>query len=291
MTEPALRRHATRQIIEMYGYSERRVCQLIDLNRRTLRRVPSPDRDKDLRMRLRELAEERRRFGCPRLYPLLRREGLVVNHKRVERLYREEALSLRLGPKRKRQSHLRVVQPAPTGPNEQWAMDFVSDSLDNGCKIKALTIIDLWDRRCPKLEADSSIPGEGVVRVLEQLRQRGEYPKHLRSDNGPEFAGRTLDQWATSVGVQLEFIRPGRPMENGHVESFNGKFREECLNAHAFQSLAKARDILKAWRQDYNTARPHSALGGLAPEEYGRTMNEENRTSQNPNLRVVYSAG
>lgn len=138
---------------------------MIDLNRRTLRRVPSPDRDENLRRRLRELAEERRRFGCPRLYLLLRREGLVVNHKRVERLYREETLSLRLRPKRKRQSHLRVVQPAPTGPNEQWAMDFVSDSLDNGRRLKVLTIIDLWDRRCPRLEADSSIPGDGSAKA------------------------------------------------------------------------------------------------------------------------------
>lgn len=291
MTEPALRRQAARQIIEAYGYSERRACQLIELNRRTLRRVPSPNRDEALRKRLRELAEERRRFGCPRLYLLLRREGLVVNHKRVERLYREEALSLRLRPKRKRQSHLRVVQPVPTGPNEQWAMDFVSDSLENGRRMKVLTIIDLWDRRCPRLEADSSIPGDGVVRVLESLRLRGECPKHLRSDNGPEFTGKALDQWATSAGVQLEFIRPGRPMENGHVESFNGKFREECLNAHAFRSMAEARDIIEVWRQDYNTARPHSSLGGLAPEEYGRAMNEENQIGQGPNLRVVYSAG
>lgn len=291
MTAPALRRQAACQIIEAYGYSERRACQLVELNRRTMRRVPPPDRDEDLRRRLRELAEKRRRFGCPRLYLLLRREGLVVNHKRVERLYREEALSLRLRPKRKRQSHLRVIQPAPTGPNEQWTMDFVSDSLENGRRMKVLTIIDLWDRRCPRLEADSSIPGEGVVRVLEQLRQLGECSKHLRSDNGPEFTGKALDQWATMAGVQLEFIRPGRPIENGHVESFNGKFREECLNAHAVRSLAEARDFIEAWRQDYNTARPHSSLCGLAPEEYGRAMNEENQNSQNPNLRLVYSAG
>ncbi|OGR35136.1 MAG: hypothetical protein A2051_11560 [Desulfovibrionales bacterium GWA2_65_9] len=170
-------------------------------------------------------------------------------------------------------------------------MDFVSDSLDNGRRMKGQTIIDRWDRRCPRLEADSSIPGEGVVRVLEQLRQRGECPKHLRSDNGPEFTGKALDQWATMAGVQLELIRPGRPMENGHVESFNGRFREECLNAHALRSHAEARDIIDAWRQDYNTARPYSALGGLAPEEYGRAMNEEQQTGQSPNLRVVYSAG
>ena len=170
-------------------------------------------------------------------------------------------------------------------------MDFVSDSLDNGRRMKGQTIIDRWDRRCPRLEADSSIPGEGVVRVLEQLRQRGECPKHLRSDNGPEFTGKALDQWATMAGVQLELIRPGRPMENGHVESFNGRFREECLNAHALRSHAEARDIIDAWRQDYKTARPYSALGGLAPEEYGRAMNEEQQTGQSPNLRVVYSAG
>jgi len=170
-------------------------------------------------------------------------------------------------------------------------MDFVSDSLENGRRMKVLTLIDLWDRRCPRLEADSSIPGEDVVRVWEQLRQRGECPKHLRSDNGPEFTGKALDQWATMAGVQLEFIRPGRPMENGHVESFNGKFREECLNAQTFRSMAEARDIIEAWRQDYNTSPPHSSLGGMAPEEYRRAMNEENQTGQSSNLRLVYSEG
>ncbi len=275
----------------MHGYSERRACSLIELNRRTYRRSLAPDPNADLRVRLRELAEERRRFGSPRLHILLRREGWLVNHKRVERISREEGLSLRLKRRRKRTSHLRVVAPGPTGPNQQWAMDFMSDSLEHGRRFRVLTIVDLWDRRCPDLEADHSLTGERVARVLERLRAKGECPGVIRTDNGPEFTGKALDRWAQAAGVKLEFIRPGKPTDNGHVESFNGRFREECLDAQMFSSLEEARKVIEAWRQDYNTARPHSSLGGLSPEEYRRAWSRENQSGQSPNYRLVYSAG
>ena len=282
---------AVRYAMEAHGYSERRACQLMEMNRRTFRRPPSPDPDASLRARLRELAEERRRFGSPRLHILLRREGMAVNHKRVERVYREEGLSLRLKRRRKRISHLRVATPGPTGPNQQWAMDFMSDCLMNGRRLRMLTVIDLFDRRCPVIEVDHSLTGERVARVLERLRALGQCPAVIRTDNGPEFTSKALDLWAHGRGVRLEFIRPGKPTENGHIESFNGRFREECLDAQAFSSLAEARRIIEAWRQDYNAVRPHSSLAGMSPEEYRRAVEGENTETRSTNLSLVYQAG
>jgi putative transposase len=282
---------AVRYAIDVHGYSERRACQLMEMNRRTFRRPPGPDRDAELRIRLRGLAEERRRFGSPRLQILLRREGIVVNHKRVERVYREEGLSLRLKHRRKRVSHLRVVPPGPTGPNQHWAMDFMSDCLMNGRRLRMLTVVDLYDRRCPVIEVDHSLTGERVARVLERLRVLGQCPAVIRTDNGPEFISKALDLWAHGRGVRLEFIRPGKPMENGHIESFNGRFREECLNAQAFFSLTEARRIIETWRQDYNTVRPHSSLAGMSPDEYRRAVKGENTEAAITNLSLVYLAG
>jgi putative transposase len=182
--KPAERRLAVRYAIDVHGYSERRACQLMEMNRRTFRRPPGPDRDAELRIRLRGLAEERRHFGSPRLQILLRREGIIVNHKRVERVYREEGLSLRLKHRRKRASHLRVVPPGPTGPNQHWAMDFVSDCLISGRRLRMLTVVDLYDRCCPVIEVDHSLTGERVARVLERLNVLGQCPAIIRIDNG-----------------------------------------------------------------------------------------------------------
>lgn len=259
---------AVSYVREAHGYSERRACTLLCMNRRTYRRVQPEDADAALRVRMRELAEIRRRFGAARLHILLRREGLVTNHKRTERVYREECLSLRLKKRNKRPSHLRVIQPGPSRPDELWAMDFMSDALLNGRRIRVLTVVDLWDRTSPALEADISLTGHRVVRVLEMLRLQGRKPQALRVDNGPEFTGKALDAWAHEHGVRLEFTRPGKPMDNGHIESFNGKVRDECLNQNAFVSLADARDSLERWRWDYNRERPHSSLGWMTPEEY-----------------------
>jgi putative transposase len=279
-----------RYVQEAHGYSERRACTALCLNRRTARRSPGEDRDRALRQRLRELAEERRRFGALRLHIMLRREGLVQNHKRTERIYREEKLSLRLRNRKKRPSHLRAAQPGPSGPNEQWSLDFMNDALMNGRRIRVLTIVDLWDRSSPALEVDMSLPGQRVVRVLEKLRLQGRLPYRLRTDNGPEFTGKALDAWAQEHDVQLEFIRPGKPMDNGHIESFNGRLRDECLNQNAFLSLADARDTLERWRRDYNLQRPHSALGWMTPEEF-RESNQLCNPTANTNSQVVYSMG
>ena len=200
----------------------------MEMNRRTFRRPLGPDRDVELRIRLRGLAEERRHFGSPRLQILLRREVIIVNHKRIERAYRQEGLLLRLKRRRKRASHLRVVPSAPTGPNQHWAIDFVSDCLINGRRLRMLTVVDLYDRRCPVIEVDHSLTGERVTRVLEWLNVMGQCPVIIRTDTGPEFTGKGLDLWAHGRGVRLEFIRPGKPTQNGHIKSFNARFRKEC---------------------------------------------------------------
>ena len=252
-----------RHVVETHGYSERRACKLMDLNRRTYRREPAPDRNADLRIRLKELAEERRRFGSPRLLTLLRREGWVVNHKRVERVYRQEGLSLRQRRRRKRPSHLRHVRPGPTGANQHWAMDFVSDSLADGQRMRVLTVVDLWDRRSPCLETDRSITGERVARRRYALRLQGQCPQVIRVDNGPEFTSKAVDRWAHEHGVRLEFIHPGKPTDNSSQVS-TGDF------GTMFTNLSEAKKVIEEWRQDYNTLRPHDSLGGMSPDEYRR---------------------
>ncbi len=255
-------------VAERFGLSERRSCDLVNVWRSTRQYQPRRRDDPALRERLRALAEQRRRFGCPRLHVLLKREGWVVNHKRTERIYREEGLSLRLKRRRKRGAWLRVPMPSPTRPNQCWSMDFVSDRLGQGRRFRALAIVDDYSRECPAIEVDTSLGGIRVVRVLDRLAEVRGLPGRITVDNGPEFAGRALDEWAYRKGVQLNFIRPGKPIENAYVESFNGKLRDECLNENWFLTLNEARTIIEDWRQDYNRFRPHSSLDDLTPEEF-----------------------
>jgi putative transposase len=233
-------------------------------------------RDDELRERIRELAHQRRRFGCPRIHLLLRREGLVVNHKRTERIYREEGLSLRKRKRKKTAAMARVILPAPVRPNERWSMDFVTDSIVTERRFRALVIVDDYSRESPAIEVDTSLGGRRVVQVLERLAETRGLPEVITIDNGPEFAGKALDEWAYRRGVKLNFIRPGKPIENAYAESFIGRLRDECLNENWFISLKDARDIIESWRIDYNEGRPHSSLGGLTPREYvennGKTL-------------------
>jgi putative transposase len=220
-----------------------------------------------LRERLRELAQERRRFGYRRLTVLLKREGWRVNHKRVYRVYRAEGLLVR---RRKRKRIGAVERPAlvmPSGP-QRWSMDFISDALNTGRKFRSLNIVDDYNRECLAAEVDTSLTGARVVRVLERLGEERGLPQTLVLDNGPEFAGRALDVWAYSQSVKLHFIDPGKPVQNAFVESFNGKMRDECLNEHWFVSLGEARQIIEDWRRDYNEVRPHAALGNRTPKEF-----------------------
>jgi putative transposase len=226
-----------------------------------------------LRERLRALAAQRPRWGYRRLHVLLKRElGTVVNRKRIYRLYRLEGLAIR---RRKRKHVAQAARSvvAPSGqPREFLAMDFMQDVLADGRRFRTLNILDLVTRECLALEVDTSLPGARVVRVLDQLVDWHGVPKRITVDNGPEFAGQALDTWAYRHGVQLDFIEPGKPMQNGFLESFNGKFRDECLNQHWFGSLTQARHIIAAWREEYTTQRPHSAFAEQTPVEYARAI-------------------
>ena len=240
----------------------------MDLSRTVYGYQPHREDDTILRHRLRELAGERKRFGSPRLHIMLKRENLVVNHKRTERIYKEEGLALRRKRRRKGTADARMVIPAPERPNQKWSMDFVTDSIVTGRRFRALAIVDDYSRECPAIEVDTSMGGRRVVGVLERLSETRCLPETITMDNGPEFVGRALDEWAYRKGVKLSFIRPGKPIENAFAESFNGRLRDECLNTNWFLSLKHARGVIEDWRKDYNTVRPHSALGGLAPQEF-----------------------
>lgn len=258
--------------VESLGLSIRRACQVVGMCRASRNyRSRRKGKDETLRARLRELAEQRRRFGCPRLHVMLRREGLVINHKRTERLYREEGLSLRLKRCRKRAALVRVKLPAAERPNQRWSMDFASDSLWSGRKFRILVIVDDYTKESPAIEVDTSIPGARVVRVLDRLAETRGLPEVITVDNGPEFAGKALDEWAYRCGVKLNFIRPGRPVENAYAESFIGRLRDECLSQNWLASLSEARYIIEEWRMDYNEVRPHSSLDDLSPMEFIET--------------------
>lgn len=269
--KPKARRAAETFAAERFGLSHRRACQLVQLCRATQQYRAKRKSDELLRKRMRELAEQRRRFGSPRLHIFLRREGLVQNHKRTERLYREEGLSLRLKKRKKKVAMLRIPLPVPQKPNEIWAMDFVSDAFFMGRRFRILTLIDLFSRECLAIEVDTSIGGARVSRVLDRVAEGRTVPAIIMTDNGPEFTGQALDEWAQRRGVKQHFIRPGKPTENAFIESFNGKFRMECLDVNWFTSLQQAREIIEAWRIDFNRVRPHSSLNDLTPEEFAES--------------------
>lgn len=253
--------------------SERHACGQLEVLRAMFRYRPRERRFAEandrLRVRLRELAEDRRRWGYRRLHVLLRREGWAVNSKRVYRIYVEEKLVVRKRKRRRRIcAQARVLLAAPVKKNETWTMDFLQDALSSGRKVRTLSIEDAYTREMLAIEVDTSLPALRVVRVLEKLRLERGLPVRIVIDNGTEFTSRALDQWAYQNKVTLHFITPGRPMENGYIESFHGKFREECLNEHWFLTLDDARETIESWRIDYNQVRPHSALSYLTPEEF-----------------------
>jgi putative transposase len=244
---------------------------MIGLSRTSFCYKPVVKQDEEvIRNRLKKLAETRRRFGCPRLHVMLRREGFMINHKRTERIYRQEGLMLRIRRRKKISSLLRIDSPKPKYPNHIWSMDFMRDSLADGRVIKILSVVDEYTRKCFRIEVDTSINGVRVARVLTDISQTEGLPEIIVIDNGPEFIGSALDAWAYQRGVKLAFIRPGKPVENAYIESFNGRFRDECLNENWFLSFGHSRQVIEKWRIDYNNHRPHSSLGYLTPEEFIR---------------------
>lgn len=220
---------------------------------------------------MRELATVRPRFGYERIHILLMREGWRVGRNRVHRLYKLEGLQVRMRVRRRKRISLhRGPAPIATRDGQYWAMDFVHDQLQNGRKFRVLTVIDKWHRECVALQADFALTGQSVVDALEEVAMTHELPYAITVDHGTEFTSKALDEWCYQRGVKLDFIRPGKPSENGFIESFNGRLRDECLNVNEFVSLEHARSTLRIWRDDYNHWRPHGSLGNLTPSEYAK---------------------
>ncbi|WP_417339047.1 IS3 family transposase [Halomonas kashgarensis] len=263
------KRQLAQDLVDQFGASTRQACGVLALARSVFYYRSQAQDQRPLLQRIHEITATRVRYGYRRVHELLKREGWEVNHKRVYRLYREAGLSLRLKrPKRHRMAATRRERVLATGLDQVWSMDFVSDALFNGKRLRALMLVDEFSRECLAIHVDSSIVAANVAEVMTRLSERGRHPSQVRVDNGPEFVSRVLDRWAYEQGVTLDFSRPGKPTDNAFVESFNGKFRAECLNIHWFLSLDDARQKIEAWRQDYNQLRPHSSLGWLTPEEF-----------------------
>jgi putative transposase len=268
MVTPAERRKVVAHLIDTYEVSQRRACQATGSDRSAVRyRRRRPD-DRAVRARLRELAEQRRRFGYRRLHVLLKREGTVMNHKKLRRLYREEQLQVRRRKGRNRAVAERVPMVLPEGPNQRWSMDFVSDAFTSGRCFRVFAVVDDFSRECLCLVADTSIPGLRVVRELAAIAAERGRPLACVSDNGPELTSLKVLAWAQEQGVAWRYIDPGNPRQNAFIESFNGRLRDESLNETLFTSLIQAQAMLAAWKDDYNTARPHSRLGWLTPAEF-----------------------
>ena len=256
-------------MIEQFQLSERRACRLVGLSRDSFRNPPmASEQTQTLRCRIVDIAHQRRRFGYRRVHDLLRRDFPGVNHKRVYSLYREANLAVRKRKKSKRPLHERVPLQLAKAVNEVWSMDFVSDSLSNGRRLKYLTVADDFSHECVDIAVDFGISGEYVTRLLDRAAVFRGYPEMVRTDNGPEFTSRVFMAWAQTHGIRHILIQPGRPMQNGYIESFNGKFRDEHLNESWFETLQQARNAASIWKQDYNQVRPHSSVGRIPPAEF-----------------------
>lgn len=274
MVTPAARREAVAHLATAFSMSERRACRVIGVDRSSVRYAGTHPDDGVLRARLKELASERRRFGYRRLHVLLQQEGHAVNRKRVQRLYREEKLTVRRRGGRKRAIGTRRPIETPDTANQRWSLDFLSDQLMDGRRFRILAVIDDCTRECLALVADTSLSGSRVARELDDIVRRRCRPATIVSDNGTEFTSNAILSWAQKTGVGWHYIAPGKPQQNGLIESFNGRLRDELLNETLFRSLPHARAVLKAWRQDYNEKRPHSKLGWMSPRAYARAIRE-----------------
>lgn len=268
MVTPAARRDGVRHLQDLGLTSERRACALVGISR-TVCHYRSQRNDTVLRARLQTLAAQYPRYGYLTLHSLLKTEGHVINRKRTYRLYRQLGLQVRTR-RRKKLTRPRIPLSVPTLANQRWSLDFVSDQLANGRRFRILNIVDDYSRECVGHLIDTSISGYAVGRFLDRLATLRGLPKTLVSDNGPEFTSKAMFLWAQRTGVTLHFIQPGKPTQNAFVESFNGKFRDSCLNQHWFTSLEDARRTIEAWRMHYNEVRPHSALGYLPPAVFAR---------------------
>jgi putative transposase len=268
-----VRRTVAGYLEQEYRMGERHACRLIGLARSTKRyQARRPEQDAALRQLLKQRAAEHMRYGYRRLLALIRREGYAVNHKRIYRLYREERLAMRVRKRRRMACHGQPVSPMPSRASQRWSMDFVRDCLANGRVIRALTLVDDCTRECPVIEVDTSLSGHRVTRVLDRISAERRLPEEIVVDNGPEFRGRAFTSWCEQHRIRLHHIDKGKPVQNAYVESFNGHFRDECLNANWFVSLRDARRKIEAWRRDYNQYRPHSSLEYAAPAQFAARL-------------------
>jgi putative transposase len=282
---PAQRRAVVTETRARRALPLRRACRYLGIHRSLLQYRSRAAPQTALRQRLGELALAKPRWGSPRFTWRLQREGWEVNHKRIERLVREERLLVGQRPRRKRVAVSRVPTPMPTRPDQRWSMDFVRDTTAEGRPFRVWTLVDDATRECPLLLVDRSLPAWRVVEALDMLLVLRRRPLAIVCDNGPEFVSQALDHWASRQGIHLDFIRPGHPVENCFIESFNGKLRDECLSQYHFATLAEARHRIEQWRQEYNTERPHSSLGNSTPAEYAARFTPEEGHSSTLILR------
>ena len=257
-----------------HDISQRRACRLVSVDPKTVRREPEPD-NPEIRVRMRDIAGERRRFGYRRIGLMLEREGIEMNHKKLRRLYREEGLAVKRRRGRKRATGTREPMALPSGPSKRWSLDFVADTFGVSRRFRILAVIDDYTRECLALVADTSLSGGRVARELDAVIRLYGKPELVVSDNGTELTSNAILKWQEDRKVEWHYIAPGKPMQNGFVESFNGRLRDECLNEHLFANLRHARDLIATWRNDYNHHRPHTSLDGLTPWEYHQRSVED----------------
>jgi len=269
MISPTVKREAVSHLVMKLSFVSSRACRVVGLasstHHHSSKRLRS---DEPARERLKGLALERVRWGMPRLFEMLRREGFTDNYKRVERIYRQAGLQITRRPKKKLPARLRVPLKLPSQPNQFWSMDFVSEALVANRKFRCLNIVDDCTKECLSIHVARSIRSPNVVEILEAIAKERGYPVAIRCDNGPEFIALALDIWAFTHNVKLQFIEPGKPTQNAYIESFNGKFRDECLNANWFENLEQAKEVIQLWQLDYNSMRPHSSIQMKTPNEF-----------------------
>lgn len=279
MVTPQAQRACCKAVVEGHGYSERRACQLVGANRASIRYVSHKPEEGLLREKITSIAHEKRRYGYRRIHVLLRREGININHKKLFRIYKQLGLKVLKRGGRKRALGTRVVAMALTRANQEWSLDFVHDVLANGRRIRMLTVVDDFTRESVKIAVDTSLNGRRVCEELEQVIEARGKPDRILSDNGTEFISMALLKWCQEQGIRWDYIQPGKPYQNGYIESFNGKLRDECLNENIFVNLQEAKRLVESWREEYNERRPHSSLNGKTPKEMAKEEEKLTGTS------------
>lgn len=268
MVTPGAKREAVAHLCNAHGISQRRACDVLQVDRSSVRYQPKQVDDVELRDAIKRVARDRRRFGYRRINVMLQREGIYMNHKKLRRIYTEEKLQVRRRGGRKRALGTRRPMEVPDGPNQRWSLDFVSDAFTDGRRFRILTVVDDFTKENVLLAPDTSISGLRVTRELDQAIEEHGMPKTIVSDNGTEFTSMAILKWVQDNGIDWHYIQPGKPTQNAFIESFNGRLRDECLNETLFSSLNDAREELAKWREDYNHYRPHSSIGNLTPSEF-----------------------